>query len=68
MPKLEDYAIKLGGALGGITTYLLTVNIYHVFEIAVYAAVGAGVSEVVKEAVKAIKAFKKKKNEQGENN
>ncbi|RTL56246.1 MAG: hypothetical protein EKK37_17385 [Sphingobacteriales bacterium] len=64
MPKPENYATEIGGILGGITAKLLSIELFHLFEIALYAFIGASVGEGVKEAVKYYKEHKNKKKKQ----
>ena len=42
---------NIGGGLGGVSAYILNVNLLHVVEIGVYALVGSLIGEGVKELI-----------------
>lgn len=58
-----DKLTQAGGSLGAILAYLLNITLYSLFQVALYALVGAAVGEAVKETVKLYKGKRKIKDE-----
>lgn len=55
-----DKLTQAGGSLGAVLAYLLNITLYNLFQVALYAFVGAVVGEAVKKAVKVYESKKKK--------
>jgi len=59
-----DRLSTIGGGLGGVTAYILNISLLHVFEVAVFALIGSGIGEGVKELILFVKKRKAIKNDQ----
>ena len=59
-----DRLTQAGGSLGAVLAYLLNISLYSLFQVALYAFVGAVVGEAVKKAIKFYEQKKKKPDEQ----
>jgi hypothetical protein len=59
-----DRLTQAGGSLGAVLAYLLNIDLSSLFQVALYAFVGAVVGEAVKKSIKFYEQKNKKPDEQ----